>query len=207
MFLKSCCSFFLFVAVLFASQPVTALLHDGSQVRGTFTGDTADSIRVEVAGQMLTLPVKSIDAVQFESPAGAPALSSHPESASATSGSPIPAPAIQIPAGTEIVVRLIDPVDSARGSVRKLFRASVDQPITSSQGDVLIPRGADRTGSTDRRTAIRAAGWQDRAYVSLIVYNYRPSEFRCCFQLGQRSQFAAHWQSAKRLAVWRAPGR
>lgn len=104
---------------------------------------TWDSIRVEVAGQTLTLPVKSIDAVQFESPAGAPALISRPESASATSGSPIPAPAIQIPAGTEIVIRLIDPVDSARDSVRKLFRASVDQPITSSQGDVLIPRGAD----------------------------------------------------------------
>ena len=48
----------------------------------------------------------------------------------------------EVPAGTEIVVRLIDPVDSERNNLGQTYRASVDEPVVVN-GQTLIPRGAD----------------------------------------------------------------
>jgi hypothetical protein len=48
----------------------------------------------------------------------------------------------QIPAGTSLIVRMIDDVDSERDSVGQTFRASVDEPVVVN-GETVIPRGAD----------------------------------------------------------------
>jgi hypothetical protein len=49
-----------------------------------------------------------------------------------------------LPAGTEIVVRLIDGIDSTKTAAGERFRASIDDPVIL--GDrVLIPRNADAT--------------------------------------------------------------
>jgi hypothetical protein len=50
-----------------ASQPVTVMMQDGSQIEGTFAGGTADEIKVVVAGQTLTLKTATIEAVKFDS--------------------------------------------------------------------------------------------------------------------------------------------
>jgi hypothetical protein len=49
---------------------------------------------------------------------------------------------LEIPAGTNLVVRMIDGVDSDRDSVGKTFAASIDESITVA-GETVIPRGAD----------------------------------------------------------------
>ncbi|HWC97810.1 MAG TPA: hypothetical protein VG456_13695 [Candidatus Sulfopaludibacter sp.] len=49
---------------------------------------------------------------------------------------------VEIPSGTNLVVRIIDPVDSEKATTGQTYRASIDQPITAG-GDVVIPRGAD----------------------------------------------------------------
>ncbi len=49
---------------------------------------------------------------------------------------------VEISAGTNIVVRIIDAVDSETASTGQTFRASIDQPV-SVGGDVVIRRGAD----------------------------------------------------------------
>jgi len=51
-------------------------------------------------------------------------------------------PPAEIPAGTNLVVRIIDSVDSETASKGQTFRASIDQPI-SVAGDIVIRRGAD----------------------------------------------------------------
>src|SRR5277367_1002649 len=49
-----------------------------------------------------------------------------------------------VPAGTEIVVRLIDGIDSTKTGAGERFRASIDDPVIV--GDrVVIPRDADAT--------------------------------------------------------------
>jgi len=66
-------------------------------------------------------------------------------SAASTAATVAPQPQpVQVPAGTNFVVRMIDPVDSSTGSVGQTYRASMDQPI-SINGQEVIPRGADVT--------------------------------------------------------------
>lgn len=48
----------------------------------------------------------------------------------------------EIPAGTNLVVRMIDSVDSDRDQVGKTFRASIDEPVVVN-GQTVIPRGAE----------------------------------------------------------------
>jgi len=51
---------------------------------------------------------------------------------------------INLPAGTNMVVRMIDGVDSETAHVGQTFAASLDQPVTLN-GESVIPRGADVT--------------------------------------------------------------
>ena len=66
-------------------------------------------------------------------------------SASLDNGSALPQSSSKtVPSGTEIVVRLIDGIDSTKTAAGERFRASVDDPVVV--GDrVLIPRNADAT--------------------------------------------------------------
>lgn len=49
---------------------------------------------------------------------------------------------VEVPSGTQIVVRLIDAADSQRDRLGQTYRASVDQPVVVN-GQTLIPRGSD----------------------------------------------------------------
>jgi hypothetical protein len=49
---------------------------------------------------------------------------------------------VELPAGTNLVVRMIDGVDSDVNRVGQTFAASMDQPVTMG-GETIIPRGAD----------------------------------------------------------------
>jgi hypothetical protein len=58
---------------------------------------------------------------------------------------PPPPPAVAsgtLPAGTNIVIRMIDAVDSDTNRVGQTFHASLDQPVMLD-GNAVIPRGAD----------------------------------------------------------------
>ena len=59
---------------------------------------------------------------------------------------PYPNAGLQVPSGTQIVVRLIDPVNSERDNLGQTYRATVDQPVVVN-GQTLIPRGADAVAS------------------------------------------------------------
>lgn len=50
---------------------------------------------------------------------------------------------IELRAGTSLVVRMIDGVDSETAHVGQTFNAALDAPVTSPSGETLIPRGAD----------------------------------------------------------------
>jgi uncharacterized protein YcfJ len=49
---------------------------------------------------------------------------------------------IEIPKGTNFVIKMIDNVDSERDSVGQTFRASLDEPIMVN-GQTVVPRGAE----------------------------------------------------------------
>jgi hypothetical protein len=64
-----------------------------------------------------------------------------PDSPAATPAA-APAASIELPAGTNLVVRMIDGVDSSVNHVDQTFAASLDEPVTVN-GSQAIPRGAD----------------------------------------------------------------
>jgi hypothetical protein len=78
----------------------------------------------------------------------APAPILRPDAEPSVSSMPAPAPAapapIQLSAGTNLVIRMIDAVESEKASVGQTFRASMDEPVTIN-GNTVIPRGADVT--------------------------------------------------------------
>jgi hypothetical protein len=62
-----------------------------------------------------------------------------PDASTAAPAAPL---GVTLPAGTNIVVRLIDGVDSETNRVGQTFAASVDGPVAVN-GETVIPRGAD----------------------------------------------------------------
>ena len=148
----------------------TLTLRSGRVVNGTYLGGSARQIRMEVADRIETFDVTDVASVSFGAPAtaapapaaparavtastpavAAPAPAPAPQTSNVFRPDPAPAPAAapastagtEIPAGTDIVVRMIDAVDSEQNRVGQTFQASLDEPVMVN-GATLIPRGAD----------------------------------------------------------------
>jgi len=121
-------------------------LKDGRVINGTYLGGSSRQIRMEVGDNIQTFEVDRVANIQFGSGATAsaaparqyeesprqsqprervdilrPDSSSRRESDSSRSGS-----GVELPAGTVITVRMVDPVDSEVNRIGETFRASVD---------------------------------------------------------------------------------
>lgn len=140
----------------------TITLKSGRVINGTYLGGTARQVRLDAGDRIETLDVSDISRIEFSSapaqPAPAPAPEPRPvlrrsENVMNPDSAPAPAPApraavsrgsVELPAGTNIVVRLIDGVDSESARPGQTFAASLDEPIMLG-GDSIVPRGADAT--------------------------------------------------------------
>jgi hypothetical protein len=126
----------------------TVTLRSGRVIQGTYLGGTARQVRVDAGDQIQTLDVDDIAKIEFSAPAQATAAPPpvrqqilRPE----TAGDSTPPPqrsSVELPAGTNLVVRMIDGVDSEQNRVGQTFAASLDEPVML-EGNVVIPRGAD----------------------------------------------------------------
>jgi hypothetical protein len=101
-----------------------------------------------------------------ESTSNTMAMNSAP--ASTTSAEPAPPPPppppkpVVVPTGTNIAIRLIDPIDSEKNQTGQSFRATLDSPLADENGNVVIPAGFDVTGRLDEvKSAGRFAGQSD----------------------------------------------
>jgi hypothetical protein len=142
----------------------TVTLRSGRVIHGTYLGGTARQLRVDTGDRIETLDVGDVVRIEFGDFAPAPAAavssedrphlrraqpSSEPtilrpddDAAPAQASPPPPRASVELPAGTNLVVRMIDGVDSEVASVGQTFAASMDQPVTLN-GQTIIPRGAD----------------------------------------------------------------
>jgi len=129
----------------------TVTLRSGRVVQGTYLGGSARQVRVAVGDQIQTLDVEDISRIEFNAPAPPPPVERRtdsngfrPDPAEPVSRAAAQRTSGELPAGTNIVVRMIDGVDSQSNSVGQTFAASLDEPVMIN-GDVAIPRGADVT--------------------------------------------------------------
>lgn len=156
-------------ATLLSADTIT--LRNGARYDGTFLGGDTRSIRFAVGNQVNTYYLTDVESIQFNNAPASSAANGNLTPGSYSTPQPPPAPAapapyaapntpaaptapatayniptsasgVEIPAGTQIVVRLIDPVDSDQDHLGQTYRASLDQPVVVN-GQVVIPRGAD----------------------------------------------------------------
>jgi hypothetical protein len=143
----------------------TVTLRSGRVIHGTYLGGTARQLRVDTGDRVETLDVGDVVRIEFGdfAPAPAPARDAssdedrprlrraQPDSQPTImrpDSDPPPAPvaarreSVELPAGTNLVVRMIDGVDSEVNRVGQTFAASMAEPVTMG-GETIIPRGAD----------------------------------------------------------------
>jgi hypothetical protein len=145
----------------------TITLKNGSVINGTYLGGTARSIRVDDGTNVQTFDISEISRIDFGN--GSPTImrNSRPVERTDrsydndrpvlrraepnvmrpdTTATPPPPPPVmanfELPAGTNITVRMIDAIDSETNRVGQSFRATLDQPVML-EGNTVIPRGTD----------------------------------------------------------------
>jgi hypothetical protein len=127
----------------------TLQLKDGRVIQGKFLGGTQASVQFEANGKIDLYDVNQVISITFT---GAPTSSSgtrnappapvvDPPAASASSRGA----GVTVPAGTSLLVRMIDSVDSDKNHVGDRFRASLEQEL-AVDGVVVAPKGADVYG-------------------------------------------------------------
>lgn len=147
----------------------TVTLKSGRVLNGTYLGGTARQVRVEVGDRVETLDVSDISRIEFGGLEAAvperpqlrradpdndrPPMRPRPEpeprimrpdpvQQTAAAAPPSPRGPIDLPAGTNMVVRMIDGVDSETARVGQTFNGSIDEPVMIN-GQTVVPRGSD----------------------------------------------------------------
>lgn len=157
------------VILLFASAgwADSLQLKNGSLIKGRYLGGTETEITFKVGSSTQHYVVADVESITFDqsgvpapaprpsSPSSqnnAPQLAPRPLQAAAPVASNAPSPATTrraayrtVPAGTSIMIRTIDAVDSDRNQVGDKFQASLEQPIIVDDVEI-VPKGADVYG-------------------------------------------------------------
>jgi hypothetical protein len=127
-------------------------LRSGKVVEGMFIGADSKTVRVLLDdGSVTEVPVADATAVEFSArtpkPAPKPAPPPPAKPAPATAAAPAAAapapskPAVTVPAGTIVNVRLTEGIDVDASKAGQKFKAVVDDPVMVG-GSTVIPRGA-----------------------------------------------------------------
>jgi len=176
--------FRLAIAVLIGTFLATAAwadtieLRSGKLVKGKYLGGTQSTIRFDVDGKVEVFPIADVLALTFGEPA-APAKAPVAAAAPAPEAKPAPPPAaapvqptqpaqrppeprpasaagssVTVPAGTRILVRMIDSVDSDTNRPGDRFRASLEEDLMVDER-VVARKGSDVYG---RLAEVKEAG-------------------------------------------------
>ena len=162
----------------------TLTLKNGNVIDGTYLGGTARELRMEINGAIQTYPTDSIATLQFgggnaqsyntpppqpERDRDRPRLV-RPDAPPSSATYSNPPAATEIPQGTQLVVRMIDSIDSEAARMGDTFHASLDEPVMVN-GEALIPRGADVTAKlVEDDKSGKIAG---RTVLKLVLVNVR----------------------------------
>jgi hypothetical protein len=153
----SCCLVFAFVAVTIAAASLAGIafgdtleLKNGQIIQGRFLGGSTLNIRFEVNGKERVFPTRKVLDIGFEETESGSNAAAPAPATSAAAGQPEQqrartTHAVTIPAGTSLLVRMIDSVDSSTNKIGDPFHASLESPLTV--GDTVVaPKGADVYG-------------------------------------------------------------
>jgi hypothetical protein len=144
------------ILTLGVSWADTLTLRNGRTISGSYLGGDSRQIRMAVGDKIETYSIADVSKLEFgslsapptsiqssnEVPAAAAPDRRALQTRESSTGSTQPGRGIEIPAGTTLTIRMIDPVDSRTDRVGQTYHASLDEPIMVN-GDVVIQRNAD----------------------------------------------------------------
>jgi hypothetical protein len=115
------------VSLATISSADTLIMRDGTRVEGTVTGIAGRTITFRHAdGVSRRYPTSEVEALEFVS-----ADRANPRAVSARR--------LEAPAGTQLVVRTVERIDSRNGGAAQTFSAIVEEEVTNASGVVIIP--------------------------------------------------------------------
>jgi hypothetical protein len=125
----------------------TLTLRNGRQIQGIFLGGSPREVKIDLGDRIQTLNLDEIARIDFTVPAQANAPRSQSSRSnvfrpSTLRAAPLAPAFVEVPEGTNLVVRMIDSVDSEINRIGQTFAASLDEPVVLN-GETVIPRGAD----------------------------------------------------------------
>ncbi len=140
----------LFLGLAVGLQADSLELKNGSLIKGNFMGGSQTSVSFQVGSSVQSYDVADIRSLRFgsDSQGAPPSVPSKQFSTPSRTDTDEVAKSVEpvtIPAGTQIMVRTIDTIDSTRNKVGDRFQASLEQALTID-GNVVIPKGADVYG-------------------------------------------------------------
>jgi urease accessory protein UreE len=103
-------------------------LSNGSQISGTVESGTAQDIRIRSGGRLQMIAVERIQSIRFDPQTPAPAVALARIQA--------------LPAGTDIVVRTIDRIESKKADSKREYQASLDEPL-AVDGTIIAPMNSE----------------------------------------------------------------
>ncbi|MCU1236913.1 MAG: hypothetical protein JWP63_4880 [Candidatus Solibacter sp.] len=138
----------------FAQQVL--VLNTGTRIQGRYDGGNAETVWfIDEHGNRHKFNISEIQTLVFNRPraTGATGASDRlvPETLPAAERGYVDTDVVPstgwtryavIPAGTEIVVRTIDPIETREANPRKQFLASIESDVLDMNGNVVIPRGS-----------------------------------------------------------------
>jgi len=155
----------------------TLKMNDGTTVQGKYLGGTDSQITFYVNGNLQHFPVANVESITFgtqDSPAPAMSSSTNSQTTAApvTYGNASTSQNILVPAGTQLVIRMIDGVDSDRNKVGDTFQASLENPLVVN-GTQVAPKGSTVYGRLEQaKSAGRIQGRSElRLGLTGIVIN------------------------------------
>ena len=129
-------------------------MRSGKVVEGMFIGGDSKNVRILLDdGTVSEVPLANAVAVEFSArkpaappapPAAKPPAAAPKPAASAPKPAPAPRPAVVVPAGTPVNVRLAQDIDVDVSQAGHRYKAIVDDPVMVG-GAIVIPRGAAAT--------------------------------------------------------------
>ena len=128
------------------AQADTLNLKNGSVIHGKFLGGTQTEISFQVDSTEQKYSVADVASIQFDSDSAssvpaAPTQSPLPDDPGPQAQVETKPASVTIPAGTQISVSTIDPIDSTRNLVGDRFQASLAEPLML-EGNVVVERDA-----------------------------------------------------------------
>jgi hypothetical protein len=147
-----------------ADGPADAMdLRGGQSLNGRFAGGSSNNVRFNMAGTTKTYAVGEVEAIFFDRSgngsvaAAAPAAAAPAPAAAPPPPAPAPAPAV-VPAGSRIMVRNSQAIDSKRQQAGYRFTVRLESDLVAGK-TVVAPRGANAYGVlTQAKKSGRVAG-------------------------------------------------